>query len=171
MFRWSPISIILSMVIIPSLTAFKFIKSSNEELIIFGESISYDRFRDENIIVYNDKEYVIDDYESIVNLSYIIDCLEKNTLSNIVIFTELIFIFLLVTAILLYFVFVHLEKLFVNIYSEGTLFTFENIKHIKFIAKLMIAIIIIPNVGGMITEFIIKQDLDLGFELFCYSIV
>ena len=35
----------------------------------------------------------------------------------------------------------------------------------------MIAIIIIPNVGGMITEFIIKQDLDLGFELFCYSIV
>lgn len=64
-----------------------------------------------------------------------------------------------------------LKNYLLNIYSEGTLFTLENIKHIKFIAKLMIAIIIIPNVGGMITEFIIKQDLDLGFELFCYSIV
>ncbi len=59
----------------------------------------------------------------------------------------------------------HLEKLFVNIYSGDTPFTKENIDHIKHMAMIMIGTIILPNIAGVIAELVIREDLNIGFEL------
>ena len=64
------------------------------------------------------------------------------------------------------FMFKRLEKLFNNIYNGDTPFTLENVEYIKKIAYLMIALIILPNIGGTIFELILKQDLNVSFELF-----
>ena len=73
---------------------------------------------------------------------------------------------IIVCLVLIIFMFKHLEKLFNNINKGDTPFTLENVEHIKKIAYFMIALIILPNVGGTIFEIILKQDLDVSFELF-----
>lgn len=73
---------------------------------------------------------------------------------------------IIVCLVLSIFMFKHLEKLFNNINKGDTPFTLENVEHIKKIAYFMIALIILPNVGGTIFEIILKQDLDVSFELF-----
>ena len=73
---------------------------------------------------------------------------------------------LIVCLVLALFLFKRLEKLFNNINKGDTPFTLENVEHIKRIAYLMIALIIIPNIGGTLFELILKKDLDVSFELF-----
>ena len=73
---------------------------------------------------------------------------------------------LIVSLALAIFLLRRMEKLFNNINQGDTPFTLENVEHIKIIAYLMIALIIIPNIGGTIFEVILKQDLDVSFELF-----
>ena len=68
---------------------------------------------------------------------------------------------LIVCLVLTIFLLKRLEKLFNNINKGDTPFTLENVEHIKIIAYLMIALIIIPNIGGAIFEVILKQLLEL----------
>ena len=91
------------------------------------------------------------------NLNYkglLIGCFEVALISMIVCFVLAIFMFK------------NLEKLFNNIKNGDTPFTLENVEYIKKIAYIMIALIILPNVGGTIFEIILKQDLDISFEPF-----
>lgn len=60
----------------------------------------------------------------------------------------------------------HLDKLFVNINNGDTPFTLENVKHIKRMAYLLIAAIILPTAGGFLFEAILNTDLDAGFDLY-----
>ncbi len=60
----------------------------------------------------------------------------------------------------------HLEHLFVNINNGDTPFTLENVKHIKKMAYLLIAAIVLPIAAGVIFESVLKTDLDVGFELY-----
>ena len=76
------------------------------------------------------------------------------------------FITLIVCLILLIFMLKRLEKLFNNINKGDTPFTLENVEHIKKMAYIMIALIIIPNVGGVLFELILGKDLGVSFELF-----
>jgi len=60
--------------------------------------------------------------------------------------------------------FSHLSKLFENLNVGETPFTLENVSHIKKIAWLLIIFIILPNISGVIFEFILTVDLNIGFE-------
>ena len=81
-------------------------------------------------------------------------------------YCEVGLITLIICLVLSLIMFKKLEKLFNNINQGDTPFTLENVEHIKKIAYLMIALIILPNLGGTIFEFILKKDLDISFELF-----
>lgn len=58
----------------------------------------------------------------------------------------------------------YLEKLFLNINKGDTPFTLDNVRYIKRMAILMIVAIELPNVLGLIFEFLLKIDLNIGFE-------
>ena len=80
-------------------------------------------------------------------------------------YVETGFIVLIINLILYRITLKHLEDLFVNIYNGDTPFTLDNVNHIKKMAYLMIATIVLPSISGGIFELIMKSDLDVGFEL------
>nr|MBP3259251.1 helix-turn-helix transcriptional regulator [Bacilli bacterium] len=115
-------------------------------------------------VKYDDKTLdVEDDAETIIKIKEIF---ENNSDIKIIGFTEAAFVSLIVTLVLVVYILKHLEDLFNNINKGDTPFTKENVNHIKRMAYLMIAAIILPYVAGSIFELIIKTDLNVEFELF-----
>ncbi len=74
--------------------------------------------------------------------------------------------FVIIYLILTSFMLNYLEKLFKNINQGDTPFTLENVKYIKNIAYLMIAVTVLPNIAGVIFQLITKTNLNVGLELF-----
>lgn len=72
----------------------------------------------------------------------------------------------MVYVILLIIILKHVEELFNNINTGDTPFTMDNVKHIKMMAILMIALIVLPNICGPFFEVIMSTDLDVGIEVF-----
>ena len=93
-----------------------------------------------------------------------------NTYSNnkglLIGYGETALITLIICLVLSILMFKKLECLFNNINKGDTPFTLENVEHIKRIAYLMIALIILPNVCGTIFEILLNKDLNISFELF-----
>ena len=81
-------------------------------------------------------------------------------------YTETGYVVLCITLYLILILLSRLEKLFNNINNGDTPFTLENVEHIKKIAYLMIALIILPNISGFIFELILQKDLNIDFEMF-----
>lgn len=156
-------SILITMIIMPIVTSH--VKVKNNTIEIFDEKIEYQRSSNQVNIKFMEKENIIKNYNDVYALNVILDKLENNSIMAVVGFIELAFICLGFTLILLYFTFKHLDKLFTNIYDGETPFTMENVKHIKKMAILMIAAIILPNISGVITEMIIGEQLGIGFEM------
>lgn len=116
------------------------------------------------VLKYNDI-IIADENEEIVNSNYI-DILNNNSKVQIIGYIETGFFTLLITLILTFYILKHLEMLFNNISKGDTPFTIENIDHISKIAWLMIAVIIIPNIGGIIFTLLLTTDIDIDFEMF-----
>ena len=99
----------------------------------------------------------------------IIRDIRDNNLNNkalIITYSELGMGFLIATLCLTLLLFKHLYKLFTNINSGDTPFTLENVEHIKKIAYLMIALIIIPSISAVMFELVIQKDLNIDFNTF-----
>lgn len=93
------------------------------------------------------------------------DILENNNKATIIAFVEIGMASLFICTILYRMILKRLENLFVNVYNGDTPFTLENVKYIKQMAYFMIFSIILPNIGGIAFERILRSDLDVGFEL------
>ena len=89
-----------------------------------------------------------------------------NNKALIITYSELGMIFLIATLCLTALLFKHLDKLFTNINSGDTPFTLENVDHIKKIAYLMIALIVIPSISAVMFELVIQKDLNIDFNTF-----
>ncbi len=159
------VSLALTMIIIPVLTCNVKVEENNM-VEIFGQNIEYQRKDVEIIIKDETGDYTISDSNEVKELNKIIDILESMSMLSLTLFSEIAFGTLIAALILLYFVFKYLENLFINIHNGETPFTLENVKYIKTIAFLMIAVIIIPNIIGVVAEKIISQELGIGFEMF-----
>lgn len=110
-------------------------------------------------------------------ISKIKEILTDNPKWLIIGYFETAFVFLIVSLILYRMILKHLEKLFVNINEGDTPFTLENVNHIKKMAFLMIATIILPSITGILFELLMHTDLGVDFEglslveiLFLFSI-
>lgn len=160
--------IIIVMIILPYL-----INSVNivDNKIVFNNKQSGIRVEEENAnnkIVLKAKlgNTLIADTSNQDSIVILKEVLENNSKGMIIGYTETGLVFLIITLILVRIILRHLEELFVNIYNGDTPFTLENVKHIKKMAFLMIATIILPNISGGMFELILKTDLNVGFELF-----
>ncbi len=94
------------------------------------------------------------------------DILENHPKAMVIGYVEMGFLFLVVCLIFMIMILKSLENLFRNINSGDTPFTLENVGYIKKIAYLMIVVTVLPNLGGVLFEILLKMDLDIGFELF-----
>lgn len=112
------------------------------------------------------KNIVIADETNQESISKMKEILANHSKTEIIVYLEFGGLILTAYLILYWIILKHLEHLFVNIYNGDTPFTLENIKHIKKMAYLMIAAIILPIAAGVIFESVLKTDLDVGFELY-----
>ena len=111
------------------------------------------------------KVATIDKQESIE----IIRDIRDNDLNNktlIITYSELGMVFLAASLCLTLLLLKHLDKLFTNINSGDTPFTLENVDHIKKIAYLIIALIIIPSISAVMFELVVQRDLNIDFNTF-----
>lgn len=115
-------------------------------------------------IIFNGKK--VEDTTNQNTILKIKEIFDNNSKIVVLSYVEIGFIFLIINLILIIIMLKHLEKLFDNINKGDTPFTLENVTHIKKIAYLMIAVIILPNIMGTIFEIILNTDLDIDFELF-----
>lgn len=129
-----------------------------------NNSIIIDREKTEYIIKYTDKAIVNTEEEMIS--AKILDILENNSKTSIVVYVEVGFLALTISLVLMAMILKHLEKLFDNINKGETPFTLENVDHITKIAWFMIATILIPSVAGLLFDLMLSEDLDIGFEMF-----
>ena len=100
------------------------------------------------------------------NVTMIKNIFENNSKAMIITCVEISFSILIICVVFMRLMLKHLEHLFINIHRGDTPFTLENVHHLKQIAYLMIGTIILPNLFGILFEFLIKTDLGIGFELF-----
>lgn len=123
---------------------------------------------EDNKLVLKHNNIVIADVTDQERIDVIKDTLNSNLNNKALLigYSETALITLIVCLVLLIFMFKRLEELFNNINKGDTPFTLENVEHIKKIAYLVIALIILPNICGMIFELILKKDLDVTFEFF-----
>ncbi len=139
------------------------IEVSNNELRYKNEVVSIIEKNDKKIIKYNNIGVgEIDDS----TVEKVIDVFNSNTKLQIIAFTEAALITLIATLVLYILILNHLEKLFININKEESPFTLDNVEHIRKMAYLMIAAIVLPYIIGAIAGIINNINLDVDFELF-----
>ena len=156
--------VLLTMLVIPFLINSIDVKDDRLVFNVTGEKIEFVTEDSGWTFKYNDK--VVDEAEFnniIVDYKGILDTYSKPVLIGII---ECAFVFVIISIILLIFILKHLEELFKNIYDGDTPFTLINVGHIKKIAYLMIASIIVPNISGGFFELAVRSDLNIGLELF-----
>ncbi len=112
------------------------------------------------------KNIVLADETNQESISKMKEILANHSKTEIIVYLEFGGLILTAYLILYWIILKHLEHLFVNINNGDTPFTLENVKHIKKMAYLMIAAIVLPIAAGVIFESILKTDLDVGFELY-----
>lgn len=149
----------------------KNIEVENNELIWNGNNDKFSITDEENKITlkYNDNIILADDNSQSANIKYIekfIGVLNNNSKYLVIGYIEVGFICVVISVFLYEMILSRLEKLFINISQGDTPFTLENVKYIKDMAKLMLLILILPNLGGIIFEKIFLMDLNIGFEAF-----
>ena len=111
-------------------------------------------FKNNNIEIVNDKNIMINDtiligLDEATSVDDIIQVLNNNSKTEVIIFIELAFVFLIIDLKLMVIILEFVEKLFNNIKNNNTPFTMDNVNYIKRIAYLLIGLIIIepiPNI-------------------------
>lgn len=112
------------------------------------------------------KNLLIADEYNQESIATIKEVLANNSKAEITAYLETAGLTEIIFFILFCIILKHLDKLFVNINNGDTPFTLENVKHIKRMAYLLIATIILPTAGGFLFEAILNTDLDSGFDLY-----
>ena len=130
---------------------------SENEITVFDQSYGYEI-----------KENVIFVGEEKINIQTTTDLQEylmgHSTIYYIVT-TEIVILSMGATLLFMWIMLKYVEKLFVNIHNEDTPFTLENVKYIKKVAIFLIAVVLFPDVTGILFEMITKVDMGAELEI------
>ena len=138
----------------------------NDEFIwkSINERITFERVGDNYEFKMNGNK-ITDVKADKVNSQYV-DMFKNNSKALIIGYLETGLLTLLVSLYLMSLTFKHLSKLFENLNIGETPFTLENVNHIKKMAWLMIAIILLPDLGVIVFNMLLTTDMDMDFALF-----
>lgn len=155
--------VVISMVVLGVLTS---------KISVEDNEIKFNGIDDKITIVEKENSIFIKVNDTTINkieqneIIQIKELFENNSKYLVVGYIEVGFAFLVISLVLIRIMLKSLEKLFENINKGETPFTLENVGYIKKMAYLMIAVTILPTIGGVIFELLLKADLDIGFEMF-----
>ena len=140
--------IILGMLVIPYII-------SNIEIKNYEIS-----FKNNNIKLVDDKNIMINGVILIgideeTSVEEIIQVLNNNSKTEVIIFIELAFVFLIIDLKLMIIILENVEKLFNNIKNNNTPFIMDNVNYIKRIAYLLIGLIIIEPIPNIIINLLV----------------
>lgn len=160
--------------LIATMIAFPFlinkIDVKDNQIEAFGYKATYEEV-DEGILfkpIGNDenvKEFTLTNDDEIMGTKHVLEAFENNSDIKIIGYVETAFVFLLGSVVLMYLILKNLEQLFVNIHNGETPFNLENADHIKKMAILMIAYIILPSISAVLVELISGIQVHNTFDL------
>ena len=133
--------IIIAMLIVPYIVSNFEVKEN--EITFKSESI---KIEDENKIEVHG--VIIGEYDGDLADNEVIKIFKNNSNIKIISYFETAMIFLIIDIVIMIIILNYVEKLFNNIKNEKTPFTLDNVKFIKKISYLMIALIIITPISG-----------------------
>ena len=144
------------------------IEVKNDTFVI-NDKINIEVIEDEKglTLKYKNGTLLVEENREVI--TQIKDAMQNHSKAFLIAYIEFSFVAVLATLVLVWFVFMHLRKLFENIYKGDTPFTLENVKHLKRIAYFLIASIILPSIIELIFGVIFKSD--LGIKLSTVNIV
>ena len=135
---------IMSMLFIPSVI--NNTNMDNERIIV----------ADKNVMEFNLDE---------MTTNTIVNVFKEHSKLEIILYTEIIMICLIISVMIISFAMLYLAKLFDSISKGDTPFTLENLKNIKRVAILFISYLIFPDVSGTLFQWITKIDMNIDYEI------
>ena len=151
--------IIIAMLIVPYIVSNLEVKEN--EITFKSESI---KIVDENKIEVHG--VIIGEYDGDLADNEVIKIFKNNSNIKIISYFETAMIFLIIDIVIMIIILNYVEKLFNNIKNEKTPFTLDNVKFIKKISYLMIALIIITPISGLLFNSLLGlSQTDSPFEL------
>lgn len=135
---------IMSMLFIPSVI--NNTNMDNERIIV----------ADKNVMEFNLDE---------MTTNTIVNVFKEHSKLEIILYTEIIMICLIISVMIISFAMLYLAKLFDSISKGETPFTLENLKNIKRVAILFISYLIFPDVSGTLFQWITKIDMNIDYEI------
>lgn len=130
---------------------------SENEITVFDQSYEYEI-----------KENVIFVGEEKINIQTTTDLQEYLMVHSTIYYivtTEIVILSMGATLLFMWIMLKYVEKLFVNIHNEDTPFALENVKYIKKVAIFLIAVVLFPDVTGILFEMITKVDMGAELEI------
>ena len=117
-------------------------------------------FKTNNIKLIDDKNIMLNDtiligIDEATSVDDIIQVLDNNSKTEVIIFIELAFVFLIIDLKLMIIILEFVEKLFNNIKNNNTPFIMDNVNYIKRIAYLLIGLIIIEPIPNIIINLLV----------------
>ena len=104
-----------------------------------------------------------DDKDTIIMIR---DVFQNNSKGKIIAVSEIGFTTVIIYFILLILVLKHMQKLFKNINEGDTPFTLENVNHIKKMAYIMIATIVVSGISSGLFDFLSESSFPLDLKAF-----
>ena len=140
--------VIIAMLLIPYIV--HNVEIEDNKIIFKTDNIKF--IEDDTLEVFDFMIIDINENDSEIN---IVDVFQNHSKTEIIIYLEAGFIFLIVDLILMIYILNYVEKLFNNIKNNTTPFTLENVFYIKRISYFMIALILITPLSGVLFESIL----------------
>ena len=152
--------ILLTMILVPYIV--NNVEIKNDEITFKTDNI---KILDENKIEIHD--IIVAELDSNIYDNKIIKTFENNSNIKIISYVESGLVFLLIDIIIMIIILGCVEKLFRNIKNNTTPFTLDNVKYIKKIAYLMIALILLTPISDALFSTIlgISDETSSPFEL------
>ena len=136
--------IVISMFFVPSIV--NNINTNDGNIIVAGKSL---------------QDFQIDEITS----NTITNVLNEFSKGEIIFYTEIIIIGLVISVMIISFAMLYLSKLFKNISEGNTPFTLDNLKNIKIIAILFIVYLLFPDITGTLFQWITKINLNIDYDI------
>ena len=152
--------IVLAMILVPYIVSN--IEVKENEISFKSESI---KIVDENKIEMHG--VIVGEYDGDLLDNEVIEMLKNNSNIKIISYFETAMVFLIVNIVIMIIILNYVEKLFNNIKNEKTPFTLDNVKFIKKISYLMIALILITPISDAVFSIIsgVSNVGDSPFEI------
>ena len=152
--------IVLAMILVPYIVSN--IEVKENEISFKSESI---KIVDENKIEMHG--VIVGEYDGDLLDNEVIEMLKNNSNIKIISYFETAMVFLIVNIVIMIIILNYVEKLFNNIKNEKTPFTLDNVKFIKKISYLMIALILITPISDAVFSIIsgVSNGGDSPFEI------